>query len=161
MLGFCLLQQSVPFLGACYVKPRPLIIQLLNEALTLGKPLALSRGRDGERGTEYHPCSSLSPGVLSALLDTGLWEEGHSVVIRPCHMLSDWVHSSILDSVPSFFIVVCFEAGFHYVAQAGLHLLILLPVSPRSWDYNYKHRLPGLASFCLFSICKQGLPWKS
>jgi hypothetical protein len=29
-----------------------------------------------------------------------------------------------------------FEVGFCYVAQAGLKLMILLPQSPRCWDYK-------------------------
>lgn len=155
-----LLQQGAPFLRACRVKPPPLSLQLLNEALTLEKPWALRGGRDGEKGTEIPPLFLPVPWCPIGPLRHWALEEGHSLVIRPCHVLSDWVHSSVLDNVPSLFIFVCFETGFLYVAQAGLHLLILLTLSPRSWDYNYKHRPLGMASFCLFSIHKQGLSWK-
>jgi hypothetical protein len=35
------------------------------------------------------------------------------------------------------FFKFCFEARSHYVAQAGLKLMILLLQPPKCWDYKY------------------------
>jgi hypothetical protein len=44
-------------------------------------------------------------------------------------------HRSPRSSLSFFF----FETGFHYVAQIGLELTILLPQSSEHWDYMYAH----------------------
>jgi hypothetical protein len=36
-----------------------------------------------------------------------------------------------------FLFVLLVETGSHYVAQAGLELVIILPQSPECWDYRY------------------------
>jgi hypothetical protein len=44
--------------------------------------------------------------------------------------------------------LVLFETGSHYVAQAGLKLMILMPPSTKPWDY--RHVPLCLASSLLF-----------
>jgi hypothetical protein len=44
--------------------------------------------------------------------------------------------SQIVDLIMTFYSPV-FEIGFYYVVQVGLELLILLPQSPKFWDYRY------------------------
>lgn len=42
-----------------------------------------------------------------------------------------WQHKTDYDSL------IFFKTGYHYVAQACLQLTVLLPKSPRCWDYRY------------------------
>jgi hypothetical protein len=45
--------------------------------------------------------------------------------------------------------VFFFETGFHCVAQAGLKLLILLPLPPDCWDYRYELQCSAACSVLL------------
>jgi hypothetical protein len=41
------------------------------------------------------------------------------------------------------------ETGSHYVAQAGLELMILLPQTPECWDYSHMPPCPVVMAFLL------------
>jgi hypothetical protein len=101
------------------------------QGLTLGKPLTRSGSRNGGKGPEIPPCSSPATGILLVLLDTGLWEESHSLVTSSCHIKKKKKKSVVSGTVfrqPYFLFYFCVLRQFHYGAPGWL----LTPDSPTS-----------------------------
>jgi hypothetical protein len=70
--------------------------------------------------------------------------------------IAAWVYFWILYCIPLVYVSVfgsvqfclCFERGSHYVPQAGLEFVILLPQPCKSWNYRFGLLHPAPCWFC-------------